>query len=278
MRRRLRRPYVFSRREVLGAVIGLSCCPPAHADAIKRKIEARWVADLTIASAGGASIDVLTLPHVISEEFWRFTALPVVTDFATMLRLTQPWYFYSIAIDDRDRPTYAAVDGHVVGVDVPHQGVLLIGETMTRSLVTLFKERSNSAAIAGSIAHELAHFFQFKNGPDSNQTWWTSLLADDGNVTRRKAELHADFLAGWCLGQWSEKFMDYAGIDIFARRLYSFGTMDDLDPNSHGTPEQRYAATLRGYFLGKNETTDPVEAAQQGRLFINAVVPMRAEQ
>ncbi|WP_136615054.1 hypothetical protein [Bradyrhizobium sacchari] len=270
---------MLSRRQVLGAGAGLaSCLLPARADTVQRKLEAKWIADLTVASAGGTSIEVSALPHVMSEDFWRFTVLAVVKDFATMLRLNNPWYFYSLAIDDRVRPTYAAVDGRVLGVDTPHQGVLLIGDTMTRSLITLFRERSNGAAIAGSLAHELAHFYQFKNGPEANSTWWLSLLRDDGNITRRKAELHADFLAGWCLGQWSEKFMDYVGIDIVAKRLYSFGTMDDLDPNSHGTPEQRYAVTLRGYFLGKNETADAVQAAEQGRLFVNAIVPMRAEQ
>lgn len=104
------------------------------------------------------------------------------------------------------------------------------------------------------------------------------MLDDDGNISRRKAELHADFMAGWCLGQSPASLVDFLGIDVFARRLYEFGEMDNFDPNSHGTPQQRYAVMLRGFFLGRNEKVSATDAAAEGRLFVNAIVPMRAEQ
>lgn len=268
---------ISRRRFLIGSTAGLfSQCLPSNAQVVERKIQANWIADLTVQSGFGSSLTVNTLPFVISESFWRSIG-QTMEDFSRMLSLSNPHYFYPAAMDDTDRPTYAAVDGHVLGVDLVHEGVLLVGEQMTRALITRFGGQTNGAAVAGSIAHELAHLFQFRNFSEPGNTWWTTMLRDDGDVTRRRAELHADFLAGWCLGQSPEALMNFLGIDVFARRLYEFGEMDNLDPNSHGTPEQRYAVMLRGFFLGRNERVSAAQAAEAGRLFVNAIVPMRAE-
>jgi hypothetical protein len=271
----------LSRRHFLvGAAFSvLPPFPICQAQTMQRQLQANWIADLAVQpSSSGSSITIDTVPYVISQNFWDDSISPTLEQFANLLSLANPHYFYPIAIKDEGRPTYAAVDGHLLGVDVSHDGVLLIGEQMTRSLITRFGGKENGAAVSGSLAHELAHLFQFRNGPEGGGTWWTTMLNDDGDITRRKVELHADFIAGWCLGQSPRGLIDFLGIDVFARRLYEFGEMDDLDPNSHGTPQQRYAVMLRGFFLGRNDKVSAADAAAEGRLFVNAIVPMRAEQ
>ncbi|MFT4553877.1 MAG: hypothetical protein ACI9S8_002520 [Chlamydiales bacterium] len=94
----------------------------------------------------------------------------------------------------------------------------------------LWSMTKGEIAVAGILAHEFAHILQFKKG-------WVS-----GAVNR---ELHADYLAGWYLGQRS-----YHGpLDItgFANSLFQRGDYNFGDPQHHGTPAARRTAMVAGF-------------------------------
>jgi hypothetical protein len=242
-----------------------------------RTISARTVADLNIQLATENILHIQSREYVISPDFWKTTLSTTIQKFAQLFELSNP-NFYVMAFDDETGPNYAAVDGFVQNVADYHNGVLLIGERMSQALITTFEGKPHGSAVAGALAHELAHLFQFRKPAGSSESWWNKMLDDDGGVTRRRVELHADFLAGWCLGRSPSSIIDSLEIDLFARRLFQLGDTYSLDPNTHGTPQQRYAAMLRGFFLGRNENgTSVVVAAQEGELFLSAIVPMRDE-
>jgi hypothetical protein len=239
------------------------------------KFDAAWIADLNIQPEVGSSFSVDTSLDLHSSNLWLNTIVPLVNRFASLLSIGSP-PFKTLAIDDTSRPGYAAVDGKLRD-DPRYQGILLIGQQMTDLLRTSFLGVPYGVAIAGAIAHEMAHLYQFRFSPEDSRTWWTIMLDDDAGFSRQRVELHADFLAGWLLGQSPTAMAGYIGIDIFARRLYELGDFDGADPNHHGTPQQRYAAMLRGFFLGRNDKMPLQDAASEGRVFVNAIVPMRQE-
>lgn len=249
-------------------------CLPSVALAVEGVlIRATTIADLSIQPAVGGIFTVKRRPYIISEALWTGPLRTAITQMVKFFEFSGRGVAV-IAVDDADRPGYAAVDGEIMG-EAPHSGVVLLGQAMSDRLAKQ-EGKEHFAPLAGALAHELAHLYQFRLGPAGDaQTWWQLLLEADGNRTRRRAELHADFLAGWCLGRGG--YTDEAGIDHAANRMYAQGDTEGNDPNHHGTPHQRYAALLRGFFVGRNNQVDVAAAARAGRLFVNAIVPMSPE-
>ena len=138
------------------------------------------------------------------------------------------------------------------------------------------RDQESEAGIAAALAHEAAHIYQFRTRINHGSLW-DALLALDNNMTRRRAELHADFMSGWCLGSLDARIFDSSGVDIAARKLYSLGAFTPGDPNDHGTPEQRYSCFLRGFFSGRNDKVSVDLASTGGSDFVNAIVPMLPE-
>src|SRR5262249_34631386 len=139
-----------------------------------------------------------------------------------------------VAFDDASQPTYGALDGIIRNETRAHNGILLVGAEMTTNLIEKIGALTSAAVVSGSLAHELAHLYQFR--PQAFGTWWTRMLQAEDFQTRRRAELHADYLAGWCVGK--EAFIELQDIDLFAKGLYGLGDMSIADPNHHGTPQQ----------------------------------------
>jgi hypothetical protein len=119
-------------------------------------------------------------------------------------------------------------------------------------------ERYNDGGISviAIIAHEFAHVYQFRN------RLMEPLQGSDDTV--RRIELHADFLAGWYLGNLKKtnpKVSLWASGDTFRR----IGDTNYTSPQHHGMPDERVAAAERGFSLGFRESVDIVTAVQHGR-------------
>lgn len=186
------------------------------------------------------------------------------------LRDPGPAYIF---IDDGDSPGFSAVDGTLPQSSWPykHAGVIVLGANFAGRLATDGTTSVKGFGVAVAVAHELAHIYQFRTGS------WKRLLAVEGNRSRKRAELHADFLAGWLSARIGYRALD--NIDAMARRLFDLGDQEVLDPNHHGTPGQRYAAMLRGFFLGaSNSSLTASEASVIGEEFINGLLPLPQEE
>lgn len=96
-------------------------------------------------------------------------------------------------------------------------------------------------AVAFIVAHEYAHNVEHELG-----------YYEIGLPTR-STELGADCMAGaWVAAVQSEGRLDEGDLDEAATVSWLVGSYDDLDPNFHGTPQERVDAVLLGY-----ESNDP---------------------
>jgi hypothetical protein len=130
--------------------------------------------------------------------------------------------------------------------------------------------------VTAGLAHELAHIYQFRS-MENGRSLWNGLLEVDNFSTRRRAELHADFLSGWCLGKLPEAMINSQNTNIAANKLYELGGFTPGDPNDHGSPQQRYACFLRGFFAGREDRYSIQDASDVGQSFVNAIVPLLSE-
>jgi hypothetical protein len=82
------------------------------------------------------------------------------------------------------------------------------------------------------LAHEYAHILQYKNGMTPNGPW--------------QMEPHADFMAGWCLGNYTP-----LDIELAVKSMFERGDRAFYDRTHHGEPELRAAMVLAGYDASK---------------------------
>jgi hypothetical protein len=125
------------------------------------------------------------------------------------------------------------------------QGTILLGKGLV--LEEMYKQQYGGAAIEGILAHEFAHHVQFRS------SHYQELIAADPNKTVRLVELHADYLAGWYIGQGTSTSVD--AVAAFAEALFQRGDDAFRDPSHHGTPIERYAVMLKGFFSGRKGGT-----------------------
>lgn len=152
--------------------------------------------------------------------------------------------------DDADGPNAFAIDDSVI----PNtQGTVIFGKQLLSDELT---RRSNGGlAIAGIIAHEFAHIYQYQSG------LYRGLRRLQ--KTNKKIELHADYLAGYYLGL---KRLGNSEIDIkvFLDALYLRGDTHFNSPTHHGTPFERKQVMLEGYKIGLTNNTDVHQVAEMG--------------
>ena len=127
-------------------------------------------------------------------------------------------------------------------------GTVLFGN---RLFARLMKFDPTGGAVMWTAAHEFAHIWlYFEGGRDR-------LL--EGQTTVKRVELHADFLAGFYLGQRKRSnesiTLYHAGKDIWASGDTAFN-----NPNHHGTPEERIAAAEAGFKASFEENLSAREA------------------
>ena len=267
-----RRSFVIS-----GLAVAIATASGARSSPTNiRSIRGQTVTDLSIHNVSSGSFEVSQLPYVVSQAFWDGSVAPTLQEMSQLFGLQGP-AFMPIAFDDSSQPGFAAVNGNILNEPLPHEGVLLIGSTMAQRILARLPSLPNGAPVSAALAHEVAHLYQFRRGPSAERTWWQIMMDADGNQSRARAELHADFLSGWCLGK-STQFINVVEMDLAAKLIYELGDLDFNDPNHHGTPSQRYACILRGFFLGRVDKLPADQAAYQGERFVNSVLPMRPEK
>lgn len=130
-------------------------------------------------------------------------------------------------------------------------GTVLFG----KSLLQLCLEGNDhpELSVACICAHEFGHILQYKRG-----------LAEQigaGQKTRKRVELHADFLAGYFGGVRKLERPSFPAA-VFAVTQYTWGDNDIHSPQHHGTHEERAAAIVRGFEVAFKERRSLSEAIQ----------------
>lgn len=249
------------------------------ASAQQLTLPAKAVADVQLPSGGGSTVKFTPVRSLQSTLISSGDAVALedgvkllIVDIAELLELRNPGPAF-VFINDEARPGFSAIDATLPASiwPYPHSGAVLIGGVFAGRLVSQATGPPSGLAVAVSLAHELAHIYQFRVGA------WTRLLAAERNRSRRRAELHADYIAGWISGRLGYRTL--GDIDVKSRQLFVLGDQEILDPNHHGTPPQRYAAMLRGFFQGISEPKLTISAiSSQGEEFVNSLVPLPSEQ
>jgi hypothetical protein len=112
-------------------------------------------------------------------------------------------------------------------------GLVIIGLTLLRAELA---PDMGGIALAGIIAHECGHIWQFQ---------FPALDRDLKGETARNKELHADYMAGFYFGRDGRRNVD--DIEVFSRSLFNKGSYNYNNSDFHGTPETRVTAMKIGY-------------------------------
>jgi len=129
-------------------------------------------------------------------------------------------------------------------------GTVLFGSTL---MINEFNEEfgpTGNYSVIGIMAHEFAHILQFSQGLHYQLP--TKIL-----------ELHADFIAGWYLG--NREMVLLTDAEQAMRSFYRNGDYEFNNPNHHGTPSER----VRSYKTGT--TTRGMNIYQAFQLGLNFV-------
>jgi hypothetical protein len=81
-------------------------------------------------------------------------------------------------------------------------------------------------------AHEHSHILQYKMGYRPDGPW--------------QMEPHADFMAGWCIGQ-NQHLRKGEDIENLVKAMFEMGDTEFNDRSHHGEPEFRAAMVQAGY-------------------------------
>ena len=177
---------------------------------------------------------------------------PLVGELDNIIKLMKvdPGFQY---VDARN--AFAVSDSFVAGF----KGTVLIGVELVRELL---EPDDGGISVAGVLAHECAHIFQFFSGYAQSLRGQTPV----------RVELHADVLAGYYL---ATKVGSAGGrLAVMQRELIKHGTYNPQNPNYHGTPGQRNAALDEGYTLARNGVTFE-DAAKEAADFVKVLVRHR---
>jgi len=137
------------------------------------------------------------------------------------------------AYDDKNiANAYASPICKTLGCD----GSVAIGKTLLLDEIVAAEGFVN---ISGIMAHEYAHIIQFQQR---------------STLVGKYAELQADFLAGWYLG--NSKNLDSKDLMDFASSLYEKGDYAFYSEQHHGTPFERSTIMIIGYINSNLELKD----------------------
>ncbi len=99
----------------------------------------------------------------------------------------------------------------------------------------------SGVSVLAVIAHEFGHIMQFNSGLYQR--------IQGGLSTSKRIELHADYMAGYYVGLLKRR-NPTASFWKAGDKFRQIGTYDDKNPNFHGTPEERVAASQQGFSVG----------------------------
>jgi len=137
-------------------------------------------------------------------------------------------------------------------------GTVLFGSRLLRRLMA--GTDHPDVAVTAICAHECGHILQFKRGLIQR------LRA--GQPTVKRAELHADFLAGYYAGHRKRDKRDYPAA-VFAATQHSFGDNHVNNPGHHGTPTERAAAIVEGFKVAYEQGRSLDEAITIGMAYVS---------
>jgi hypothetical protein len=182
----------------------------------------------------------LALVHTLSDMTAQFGVLPAFA-------------YY----EDGDHPqAYATKDKRLDRAD----GTVLFGLRMLRQ--TLLEIESPDVAVTAVCAHEYGHIVQIAYGLTRTLT--------AGQVTVKRAELHADFMAGYYAGTRKLRRPDYDAA-VFATKLGSMGDDKINDPQHHGTLKERGQAVVQGFKAAKEERRPLLDAIRVGVQYVSTL-------
>ncbi|WP_262299027.1 neutral zinc metallopeptidase [Microvirga sesbaniae] len=124
--------------------------------------------------------------------------------------------------------------------NLAEDGEVLLGRRFIRERI--LEGRGSDISILAVIAHEMAHILQLKRGI-------CDALICGGGV--RDVELHADFLAGFCLGRMNVSFDTGRAVEL-TNAWARLGDKFFGNCNHHGTADQRLSCLLAGFNLSQS--------------------------
>ena len=183
------------------------------------------------------------IPHTGDRDF-DLALAQSLAKLSDILQVSPGFAFY----DDYDGPNaYATPAVRLNGAD----GTVLFGTAFL--LEQIKTSEAPEVAIITICAHEFGHIVQFKHNLQAR------VLNGDRSVKR--AELHADFLAGYFVGMRRKERPSFPAA-VAAMTQYNIGDNHFSSPQHHGTPKERGAAFVRGYETAFNENRLLAEALQ----------------
>jgi hypothetical protein len=115
-------------------------------------------------------------------------------------------------------------------------------------------------SVLATLAHECGHIKQFFSG---------KYLEIEGDLsTSKRIELHADYMSGYYMGVLKRRNPDTSFWKA-GDKFRQIGSQDDKDPDFHGTPQERIAASQQGFNVGFFETRDANFAFQSGMDYVS---------
>ena len=139
-------------------------------------------------------------------------------------------------------------------------GTVLFGQGLLQRLMA--GKESPEVAVAAVCAHEFAHILQFKTGLDR--------VVGAGQLTVKRMELQADFLAGYFAGVRKLERPGFPAA-VFAMTQYSFGDNMINDPGHHGTAEERGQAISAGFEVAYRQKRKLSEAIQISTNYVQSL-------
>jgi hypothetical protein len=138
-------------------------------------------------------------------------------------------------------------------------GTILYNIDMLREQLSL--SRWGGSILAGVIAHEFAHIYQYHND------YLRRLLGLDQTV--KFVELHADFLSGFYMGGKSGSIE----VKDYANAFFEIGDYEFNAPAHHGTPAERYLALKAGFNLRiRHKSASVRDAATEAVAFLKEYI------
>lgn len=132
------------------------------------------------------------------------------------------------------------------------KGTVWIGLDLVKDLM---KQKGGGASVAGVLAHECAHIFQYFT------PYYDRLVVPKSALV----ELHADLLAGYYMGKRNDVAQDE--LIAFAQALIRLTGYSNL---GHGSPGLRTVALEKGYMLSRDGVTFAV-AASEGEKYVRKI-------
>ena len=132
------------------------------------------------------------------------------------------------------------------------RGTVFIGLDFVRKLVD---HDDGGISVAGVLAHECAHIYQYFSPYNEKLKGPTNLWF----------ELHADLLAGYYMAK--KLGTETIRLTDFQRTLMQGGTFNEQAVKNHGSPGQRNAAMDKGYRLSRSGMSFE-DAAREGKEYV----------